>query len=137
MGDDKSRETTLLNGLKQINLQGEVVKGIKCVIKSVLEKKAKHVVYASDIDNQKMKEAISALCKSNSIPSDSVSTRQELARHLSFSKCRNKNGEKLPKKGCAVCAVVSLGHESLQNDPLVKDYRETFLQDSKGSQESK
>lgn len=124
MAESQDRERVLLNGLRQINLQGEVVKGIKCVIKAVLNKKAKHVIYAADIDNKDVKEAIKVLCQSNSVSSDEVASRAELARCLNFAKGRNKNGEKIPKKGCSVCAVIRLGRDMGQ--PSVQAYKEQF-----------
>lgn len=95
-------------GLKQINLSGQVAKGLNCVIKSIVKGKAKLVVLAEDCDNKDYKATVTALCKTYGVELKGQVTKQDLGDIFGMASLKSDASVRR-HINCSACAVIKLG----------------------------
>lgn len=96
-------------GLKQINLSGQVAKGMNCVIKAIIKGKAKLVVLAEDCDVKDYKAVITALCKQYDVKLQSGVAKEDLGAVLGMNRPKGDGSARSHKINCSACAVTKLG----------------------------
>ena len=105
----------LVNGLKQINLSGNVAKGIKCTVKAILKGKARLVLLADDCENKDYKNLITGLCKKHNVRLQAVPKREEIGQALGLAHIL-ADGTVKRQLGCGACAIIKYG--SVETDDI-------------------
>ena len=103
-----AEEEVLINGLHQINLSGNVAKGIKCTTKAIMKGKARLVLLADDCQNKDYKNLITGLCKKYNVKLVTVSQREALGKALGLTNLK-ADGTPRRQMGCGACAITKYG----------------------------
>ena len=117
-----SDESVFENGLKQINLSGNVAKGIKCTVKAILKGKARLVFLADDCENKDYKNLITGLCKKHNVKLEAVPQRESIGKALGLAHIL-ADGTVKRQLGCGACAIIKYGSVETQE---LDDFRQAF-----------
>ena len=124
----EAQDTIIEQGLHQINLSGNVAKGIKCTAKAIMKGKARLVLLAEDCQNKDYKNLITGLCKKYNVKLQVVAQRELLGKALGLTNLK-ADGSVRRQIGCGACAIIKYGSveteelESFRNafDPKVEE----------------
>ena len=114
--------TVLENGLHQINLSGNVAKGIKCTIKAILKGKAQLVLLAEDCENKDYSNIVTGLCKKYNVKLQMVPQKQLIGKALGLTHIK-ADGTVKRQMGCGACAIIKYGSVETQE---IEDFRSAF-----------
>ena len=110
-------QSVVENGLKQINLSGQVAKGFNCVIKAILKGRAKIVFLASDADKN-YKDLIVGLAKKYNVRLDENLKKETLGDVLGQASIKS-GGEVRKHIACGACAITKYGPRTPATDEFV------------------
>ena len=109
-------------GLRQINLSGNVAKGLNCAAKAIMKNKAKLVLLAEDCDNKDYKNLIIGLCKKYNTKLQMVPQKELLGRALGLTHLK-ADGSVRRQMNCGACAIIKYGSVETQE---LNDFRAAF-----------
>ena len=112
----------LENGLHQINLSGNVAKGIKCTIKAILKGKAQLVLLAEDCQNKDYTNVVTGLCKKHNVKLQLVPQKELIGKALGLTHIK-ADGTVKRQMGCGACAIIKYGSVETQE---IEDFRKAF-----------
>ena len=115
-------EAILESGLHQINLSGNVAKGIKCTTKAILKGKARLVLLADDCENKDYKNLITGLCKKYNVKLQNVAKKEVIGKALGLTHIK-ADGTVKRQMGCGACAIIKYGSVETQE---TEDFRQAF-----------
>ena len=122
MAEETSQTTVIEQGLHQINLSGNVAKGIKCTVKAILKGKARLVLLADDCENKDYKNLITGLCKKYEVKLQTVPQRELIGKALGLTHIK-ADGTVKRQMGCGACAIIKYG--SVETEEL-NNFRAAF-----------
>merc|ERR1712151_248281 len=112
--------------IRKSQVQGELVKGLNEVCKSLDRKQALICVLARDCEDTKYKKLVEALTKSNGIPVIPVDHRLDLGQWLGHCKY-DKENQPRKTKGTSSVAVIQYGEESEALSFVINHIKENNL----------
>lgn len=115
-------ETVIEHGLHQINLSGNVAKGIRCTIKAILKGKARLVLLADDCENKDYKNLVAGLCKKHNVKLQTVEKKELLGRALGLTHFK-ADGSVRRQMNCGACAIIRYGSVDTQE---LDEFRKAF-----------
>ena len=122
MSEGAAATAVIENGLHQINLSGNVAKGIKCTVKAILKGRAQLVLLAEDCQNKDYTNLITGLCKKHGVKLQTVPQKELIGKALGLTHIK-ADGTVKRQMGCGACAIIKYGAVETQE---INDFRAAF-----------